>query len=329
MPPILAAHWTGRLCERDPQAPKPLFVHTVTTEEQPVPGLDPLASARWLHKPRNQSPWLHEEVASRMVERLACFRTLPRDWVHVEPVLGGLSAHRALRQRLPQAPVWVMAENGPRAQAATEERLGRWSRPWTWGRRFRPALAQAQAPVDLVWANMLLHLSPTPMRWMRSWLQQLRVQGFVLFSCLGPDSLRELRQVHSHMAWPEPAHAFTDMHDWGDMLVQVGFAEPVMDMERLTLTYPHAEAMLLDLRDMGRNLAQDRWGLVQGRAGRRRWIEAVEAHGPRDGQGRLTLTFELIYGHAAKAPPRLSVGPTTAVPLQAMRDMLRPAQRPQ
>jgi malonyl-CoA O-methyltransferase len=176
---------------------------------------------------------------------------------------------------------------------------------------------------------MLLHLSPTPMRWMRTWLQQLRVQGFVLFSCLGPDSLRELRQVHSRMAWPEPAHAFTDMHDWGDMLVQVGFAEPVMDMERLTLTYPHAEAMLQDLRDMGRNLAQDRWGRVQGRAARRRWIEAVEAHGPRDGQGRLTLTFELIYGHAAKAPPRLSVGPTTAVPLQAMRDMLRPTQRPQ
>jgi malonyl-CoA O-methyltransferase len=176
---------------------------------------------------------------------------------------------------------------------------------------------------------MLLHLSPTPMRWMRTWLQQLRVQGFVLFSCLGPDSLRELRQVYSRMAWPEPAHAFTDMHDWGDMLVQVGFAEPVMDMERLTLTYPHAEAMLQDLRDMGRNLAQDRWGRVQGRAARRRWIEAVEAHGPRDGQGRLTLTFELIYGHAAKAPPRLSVGPTTAVPLQAMRDMLRPTQRPQ
>lgn len=307
----------------------PPFVHTVTTEEQPVPGLDPVASARWLHMPRHSSPWLHEEVASRMADRLACFRELPKDWLHVEPVLGGLAAHRSLRTRLPQAPVCVLSAQGPAAQGATQERLGQWSRPWTWGRRFTPALADEQTQVDLVWANMLLHLSPTPMAWMRQWLQHLRVQGFVLFSCLGPDSLRELRHVHSRMGWTAPAHAFTDMHDWGDMLVQVGFAEPVMDMERLTLTYADAPALLKDLRDMGRNLSTDRASPWAGRAGRQCWCEAVEAHGPRDDQGRLTLSFELIYGHAAKAPPRLKAGPTTAVPLQAMRDMLRPPQRPE
>ncbi len=303
------------------------FVHTVTTEEQPVPGLDPVASARWLAMPRRSSPWLHEEVGSRMAERLSCFRQMPRDWLHVEPILGGLAAHRALRLLLPEAPIHVWSVQGLAAQRATQERLGQWSRPWTWGRRLTPSLADEHTQVDLVWANMLLHHAPRPMAWMRQWLQYLRVQGFVLFSCLGPDSLRELRHVHARMGWPAPAHAFTDMHDWGDMLVQVGFAEPVMDMERLTLTYADAQAMLKDLREMGRNLSLDRvsWG---GRSGRQRWCEALEAHGHRDDQGRLTLTLEIIYGHAAKASPRLKAGPTTAVSLQAMRDMLQPTPRP-
>jgi malonyl-CoA O-methyltransferase len=60
-----------------------------------------------------------------------------------------------------------------------------------------------------------------------------------MFSCFGPDTLRELREhLPVALGWPAPAHEFTDMHDWGDMLAQAGFAEPVMDMERITLTFP-------------------------------------------------------------------------------------------
>jgi malonyl-CoA O-methyltransferase len=58
-----------------------------------------------------------------------------------------------------------------------------------------------------------------------------------MFSCLGPDTLRELRALYAALGWPPPAHEFTDMHDWGDMLVASGFAEPVMDMERITLSF--------------------------------------------------------------------------------------------
>jgi malonyl-CoA O-methyltransferase len=159
---------------------------------------------------------------------------------------------------------------------------------------------------------------------MRQWLQHLQPQGFVLFSCLGPDSLRELREVHARLGWPSPSHDFTDMHDWGDMLVQVGFAEPVMDMERITLTYSGAEALLDDLRNMGRNFNSQRAAHLGGRAGRERWLAAMEAHWPRDAQGRLSLSLEVIHGHAAKAPPKVPIQPTTKVSVEAMRAMLRP-----
>jgi malonyl-CoA O-methyltransferase len=299
-------------------------VHTVTTKEQPVPSLDPVASQRWWQRDRQHSPWLHDTIAQRMVERIDCFRTSPASWLHVEPMLGGLAGHRLLRQRLPQARVVVYSHNMAAALRATQESLTRWYLPWTWGRSFRPARADAQQPVALVWANMLLHLTPEPQALMRLWLQHLQPEGFVLFSCLGPDSLRELRQVHAQMGWPPPHHDFTDMHDWGDMLVQVGFAEPVMDMERITLTYSHATALLDDLRSMGRNLSTQRTAHLQGRAGRERWLAAVEAHLPRDDQGRLTLTLEIIHGHAAKAPPRVPLSATATVSVEDMRAMLRP-----
>lgn len=297
------------------------------TEEQPVPGMDPVASARWWQRARTQSPWLHDTIAQRMVERIDCFRVPPSAWLHIEPLLSGLAGHRLLRERLPMARVSVLADNMTEALRATQEPLTRWYLPWTWGRRFTPLAAQDQNPVDLVWANMLLHLTPRPQAHMRRWLQHLQPQGFVLFTCLGPDSLRELRDMHAHMGWSSPCHPFTDMHDWGDMLVQVGFAEPVMDMERITLTYSSAEALLADLRTMGRNLSAQRSSHLHGRAGRARWLAAADAHWARDALGRLSLTLELIHGHAAKAPPRAPSG-TTTVSVEAMRALLRPKPTP-
>ena len=69
-----------------------------------------------------------------------------------------------------------------------------------------------------------------------------------MFSCLGPDTLRELRGSIRARGWPPAGHEFTDMHDWGDMLVDAGFAEPVMDMERIVLTWRTPEACLAELR---------------------------------------------------------------------------------
>jgi malonyl-CoA O-methyltransferase len=300
-----------------------------TEIEPPVPDLDVFAARRWRSLTRTQSPWLHEEVASRMADRLQWFRQSPESWLHWEPLLGGIEAHQRLLDLYPGAACWIAADAAPAALKALQTGGRRSWNPLEWGRRRAPALAKAETRVDMLWANMVLHLEPHPQRLLRQWNSHIRTDGFLMFSCLGPDTLRELRTVFSQQGWPMPHHPFTDMHDWGDMLVHSGFAEPVMDMERLTLTYSTGQAVLDDLRELGRNLHAVRHPGLRPRRWRQALVIALETGLPRDADGRLVLTVELIYGHAFKAAPKPSRGPAgeAAVTMEEMRSMLRSGRR--
>ena len=205
----------------------------MSAPERP-PSLDPVAARRWAAYPvaATASPWLHEEVAARMQERLDFIKLQPRQWAHWEPLRGGLQAHKALQQRYSQADVWLTSAKAADAEAAQEALKAAWWQPARWtGPRVQTGVPP-EGSVQMVWANMQLHASPAPQDLLKSWHQALAVDGFLMFSCFGPDTLRELRALYARQGWPAPAHEFTDMHDWGDMLVQAGFAEPVMDMER-------------------------------------------------------------------------------------------------
>ncbi|MCU0925508.1 MAG: biotin synthase [Hydrogenophaga sp.] len=288
-----------------------------------VPGLDARAAQRWLGMPRVHSPWLHEEVASRMVQRLGLFREQPASWLHWEPMVGGLQAHRLLRERLPLAACHVEATRLSEALDATREPAIRSWNPLHWQREQRSSPLGAGEQVGMVWANMSLHHEPMPLALLKRWHSLIQTNGFLMFSCLGPDTLRELRSVFALQGWPDPAHAFTDMHDWGDMLVQSGFAEPVMDMERITLSYSSAETLLQELRELGRNLHSGRFGALRGRAWHTRLVQALERDLPRGDDGRLLLTFEIIYGHAFKPLPRVPLAANQSVSVDQMRAMLK------
>ncbi|HEX5806128.1 MAG TPA: biotin synthase [Macromonas sp.] len=299
-----------------------------------VPGMDPVAAARWRGLARTASPWLHEEIGSRMLDRLGWIKQQPATWLHWAPLLGGLATHRRIAALYPKAQVLLAGEQAGAAarllRSAAAASAGWWQgvkqRLSGGGPGVLPAGKPAE-PVDMVWANMALHLVPDPKAVLRQWRDALRVDGFLMFSCLGPDTLRELRTLFAEHGWPVPGPELTDMHDWGDMLLEVGFTEPVMDMERLTLTYPHAERLLQDLRETGRNLYQGRFPALRGRSYRRALCEAIERGLPRDGQGQLKLTIEVVYGHAIKAPPRVKVASSSTVSVDDMRSMLRQPPR--
>jgi malonyl-CoA O-methyltransferase len=169
-------------------------------------------------------------------------------------------------------------------------------------------------------------MAAEPQELMRQWQQALAVDGFLMFSCLGPDSLKELRALYAELGWPPPGHEFTDMHDWGDMLVQGGFAEPVMDMERITLAYETPQRLLQELRELGANLHPARFAALRGRRWRER-LHATLAEQLRGPDGKLLLTFEIVYGHALKPLPRPRMGEQSAVSLQDMRSMLQGDRR--
>lgn len=177
------------------------------------------------------------------------------------------------------------------------------------GRRTIPVCGElerlpfASASFELGWSNMALHWVNDPLAALRELERVLAPEGLLMFSTLGPDTLKELRAA----AGPARVHDFIDMHDLGDMLVAAGFSAPVMDMEMLRVDYESGLELLDDLRASGQtNARRDRPRNLAGRGLRERLERALG--------GRMHSTYEVIYGHAWKRAP----GPT-APPAKSIR----------
>jgi malonyl-CoA O-methyltransferase len=254
------------------------------------PAIDRRAARRRFERAAKTYPQfsrLEGEVAARMLERLDYIRLEPRRILDA----GSGPPRRGLRKRYPQA--MAIALDFSRAMLA---------RPWFWswitGKRFFPVCADMQrlpladGSVDLAWSNMALHWLSDPLPALHELRRVLSPNGLLMFSTLGPDSLKELRAA----AGASRVHAFIDMHDLGDMLLHVGLATPVMDMELLSFEYPDADTLLRDLRGSGQTSARaDR---PRGLAGRTFAQRLRHALGDKP-----KATFEVVYGHAWQAPP--------------------------
>jgi malonyl-CoA O-methyltransferase len=283
------------------------------------PHLDAIAAARWANFPSPVTPWLHDEVGRRMAERLDYIKLPTTQWTNWSWQRGGAGP----------------AQSGPRPSVLTKlwQSLG--------GAQPPSFKLPADLSQDMVWSNMQLHMEAAPKRVIEAWHRALKTNGFVMFSLLGPDTLLELRRAYEQLGWPAPLHTLTDMHDWGDRLVQHGFAEPVMDMERLTLTFATPERALQELRELGRNLNPNRIGHqmgcqlengtaasgksdfsgLRGKAWHQAFLQALARC--RNAQGEIALTFELIYGHAIKPKPRVKLSASSSVSMAQMREMLK------
>ena len=289
---------------------------------QRPPTIDPVAANRWQRNAPAESPWLHEEIARRMLDRLIWIKRQPARWAHWGAVRGGLQTHAELAVRYANSSCFVVEAQENAASTAMEKIAIPWWNPKRLGVAKPVFATPPPSSCHMVWANMQLHETPDPQALLAQWHAALAVDGFLMFSCLGPDTARELHALYADRGWPVAGAQLTDMHDWGDMLVQAGFAEPVMDMERITLTYETPERMLKELAEVGRNVHPQRFQALRGRGWRRQLIQAIEQDGARDTSGKLTLTFEVIYGHALKAPPKIKVSALSSVSVADMRSML-------
>jgi malonyl-CoA O-methyltransferase len=271
-----------------------------------------------------QHDFIVREVGRRLIERLQVIRLDPRRIV--DAGCGAAGARRALLERFPRAE-WLgfdlstaMLAQAPPLPLLT--RLLSWRAP-----RARSACADAAAlplaegGADLLFSNLMLHWHPQPHVVFPEWLRVLRVDGLLLFSCFGPDTLKELRRAFAEAGIAARPMPFVDMHDFGDMMVAAGFATPVMDAETIRLTYASPQALLREAAALGGNPRDDRRdGLVSG-ARARALLAALD--GMRDAQGRIGLSFEVAYGHAWKPQPRIR-GQST-VSLDRLRAQLRRA----
>ena len=177
------------------------------------------------------------------------------------------------------------------------------------------------ASAQMVWANMMLHGVIDPEAMMARWQRALAVEGFLMFSTLGPGTLETLRVLYKAQAWGEPFAPFVDMHDLGDMLAHAGFADPVMDQHVLTLTWADTYALLAEMRTLGGNVAEGRFSGLRTPRWQQQLLDALGATAGAD--GRPQLQFELVFGHAFKAAPKPRLSAETTVPLEDLRAMVR------
>ncbi len=290
---------------------------------------------------------LHREVAARMVERLGYVKLTPARTLDLGCATGAAGAAlRTLypktaitgvdfapgmaQQAAAQPDGWLARLRGAQRHAVCAD---------------LSALPLAQASHGLVFSNLALHWLDDPAAALREAHRVLELGGLLMFSMLGPDTLCELRDAWAEaeagerdagaaiQSMPEvrPGTAaenlaelrvdsakpaaplarwhvkrFIDLHDIGDLLVKTGFATPVMDMEKIVLTYQKVEQIVADLRATGSVNAMQ--GRARGLTGKRVWQRAAAAYEKRRSSGRLPATFEVVYGHAWKAPARKTAG---------------------
>jgi malonyl-CoA O-methyltransferase len=149
---------------------------------------------------------------------------------------------------------------------------------------------------DLGWSNLALQWLGEPDRGLRELRRVLSEHGLLLFSTFGPDTLRELRAAWSEVDGFNHVNQFIDMHDLGDALVRAGFAEPVMDVEHLTLSYADIGGLLRDLKGLGAHNVTA--GRPRGLTTRGRLQALERAYERYREDGRLPATWEVIYGTA-------------------------------
>jgi malonyl-CoA O-methyltransferase len=261
---------------------------------------------------------LQREVCARMLERLEYIKLQPLRILDAGSGTGW--GTRRLAQRYPAAQMIALDIASGMLQTA-RGRSGWWQKLFGGTKQMHvcgdiEALPLAGNSVEMVWSNLAVQWCNDLPATFVELHRVLKVDGLLMFSTFGPDTLKELRRAFHGVDQHNHLNRFTDMHDIGDMLVHSGFAEPVMDMERIILTFETPQRLLQELRGLGRNLHPLRFAGLRGR----RWhaqLQQALADAP------LQLTFEVIYGHAFKPPPRLPVGAETVLSLAQMQETLR------
>ena len=249
------------------------------------------------------SAFLQREVGARLLEHLDPIRIDPARIVDLGCGTG--ASFEPLARRYPGAQLFGL-DIAPAMLLQAGRRAPWWRRalgtkpvPLVCGDAER--LPFAAASTELLFSNLALQWClPDPV--FREAARVLAPGGLFLFSTFGPDTLRELREAFRATDGGGHVHTFIDMHDLGDALIHAGFSDPVMEMDVITLEYESVEAVARDLQSIGARNALP--GRPRGLAGRGRWKRMAEHYERVRRNGVLPATYEVIYGHAWKVPPK-------------------------
>lgn len=239
---------------------------------------------------------LQREVGDRLIERLSYIQFTPGNILDVGAGTGYCT--RLLQKQYPKAHVHALDLAYPMLSYARQQAS------WLSRLRHRTSYLCADAEnlplatnsVDMVFSNLTLQWVNRLDQTLAEFARVLRPGGMLLFSTFGPDTLPELREAWARADKYTHTNAFIDLHDIGDVMVRVRLAEPVMDAERFTLTYPDVYALMRELKAIGaHNVTQQR---ARGLSGKNRFRTMEREYEQRRQEGVLPASYEVVYGHA-------------------------------
>jgi len=260
----------------------------------------------------SSASFIHDEARRRLFERIDCLNVEPGAFIDLGSALGQSAAE--LTRRFPDARVVAVDSSQEMLQRSAEG-------PFTKLAGDAESLPLADRSVELMFANMVLPWAQTDALFAEA-RRVLTATGVLVFSTLGPDSLKELRRAWARADDAIHVHAFFDVQVLGDLALNAGLEEPVLDVDRIQVSYAELSGVIRDLRACG--ATNTAGGRRRGLTGRGRWHRFVEALWRDQGEGRerrLSLTVELIFGQAFGIDFTRKAGKNgeTIVPLEALK----------
>ncbi len=264
---------------------------------------------------------VQNEIGERLFTRLHYLNITPRYVLDLGCGTGIFTP--MLKKHYPQAE--IIGLDLSHAMLLQSKKKQSWRRKWSLVNADMTALPFADGFFDLIYANQVIHWSPPLAGVIHELNRVMNTNGCLMFSTLGPDTFKELKQAW--LAGDQHAHTndFMDMHDVGDCLLAEHFLDPVVDMELLTVHYSSLKQLLENIKAQGvRNINQAR---NKGLTGRKSWLAFADAYAALcTPQGKYPLTYEIVYGHAWKGEQRrLGRGTETFVAISDIRRSSAPA----
>jgi len=262
---------------------------------------------------------LHKEINTRLLGRLDLVKLKPQSILDAGCGTGSASAELLKRYRGTRVTALDLSE-AMLAQAARKQKLFRKFQRVCGDLADLPLAGDSQ---DLVISNLALHWSGNLDQVMSEFARVLRPDGLLSFSTFGPDTLGELRAAWAAVDSHNHVNLFVDMHDIGDALVRAGFADPVLDVEHVTVNYSSLAELMRDLKATGEGNATA--GRPPGLSTPRQIKALAEAYESNRSADGLPATYEVVYGHAWATAPRQrqTLNGETLVPIDSRRTRQR------
>ena len=242
--------------------------------------------------------FVHTVTRDGLVGRLEPLLLQPETILDLGSATGATG--RLLRRRFKRA--HIVSLDLSRAMLGAARKSKRWFSRSTFVQADAEQLPFADESFDMVVSNQLLPWAPDPQVVFEQVSRVLKKDGVFAFATLGPDSLRELAQAWAAVDDRAHVNPFPDMHDIGDGLVRAGLRDPVLDVDRLQVSYESPDRLFADLTRAGARNALA--GRGRGLLGRRRFRKMTDALASGRADGRIVLDLELVYGHCWGGGPR-------------------------